>query len=65
MPIGFHLGIGAQATDRITRFIQSMIKERSINVDIVTDEVNVYASGQEYKNVKVEFRKTLSLEGTN
>ena len=42
-----------------------MIKERSINVDIVTDEVNVYASGQEYKNVKVEFRKTLSLEGTN
>ncbi|RXW23634.1 hypothetical protein EST38_g2230 [Candolleomyces aberdarensis] len=72
-PVGYHqlnrqesnaqLVLGA--TESISRFIQSIIRERSINVDIVTDEVNVYASGQEYKNVRVVFRKTLSMEGFN
>jgi hypothetical protein len=54
-----------QSGYRITRFIQSILKEESIVVDVVTDEVNVFASGQEYKNVKVDLRKSFSMQGTH
>ncbi|KAJ2931065.1 hypothetical protein H1R20_g6051, partial [Candolleomyces eurysporus] len=48
-----------------TRFIQSIFKEKSLVVQVATDEVDVFADGQEYKSVKINFCKSFSMQGFN
>ncbi|RXW23632.1 hypothetical protein EST38_g2232 [Candolleomyces aberdarensis] len=48
-----------------TRFIQSIFKDKSLVVQVETDEVDVFADGQEYKNVKINFCKSFSMQGFN
>lgn len=49
---------------RIGDFIQSIIKKKAVVVEVRTRKVNVYASGKLYENADVDFRKTVTMDGT-